>query len=220
MKNKRKAIVLLSGGLDSATVLYLARRQEYDIYCLIFDYGQRHRREVAAARRLASSAGCPYRVIKIVLPWGGSSLLDRKRPLPKRRQRAKIAKEIPSTYVPARNTIFLAYALSWAETIGAATIFLGANNIDFSGYPDCRSAYFSAYQRVIKAGTKEGKIKIRTPLLKKNKAEIIRTGITLGVPYQFTWSCYQGGQRPCGQCDSCRLRQKGFRELGIKDPAL
>ncbi len=220
MKNKKKAIVLLSGGLDSATTLYLARRRDYKISCLVFDYGQRHSREVALARRLARRAGCRCRVIKISLPWGGSSLLEKKSSLPKKRSWKRIAKEIPSTYVPARNTIFLAYAISWAEAIGAETIFLGANSVDFSGYPDCRPAYFAACQEVIRTGTKKGRIKIKTPLLKKTKAQIIRTGITLGVPYQFTWSCYAGRKRPCGQCESCRLREKGFRELGIKDPAL
>lgn len=213
VKNK-KAIVLLSGGLDSATTLYIARRAGYKIWCLIFDYNQRHNKEVRYAKHLARKTGCPYRVVKFKLPWGGSSLLDRRKPLP---QRGRF-KGIPSTYVPARNTIFIAFAISWAEALGAEVIYLGANTIDFSGYPDCRPDYFKRYQRLIDVATKTKGIRIEAPLVNKTKAEIIKTGVSLGVPYRWTWSCYKGSRRPCRKCDSCRLREKGFREAGVKDP--
>lgn len=220
MKKTKKAIVLFSGGLDSATTLYIAKHRGYDVSCLIFDYGQRHRKEINAAKKVAGINSCSCELIKIKLPWQGSSLLDIKIDLPKKRSWQKIAKEIPSTYVPARNTIFLSYALSFAEASGAQDIFIGANSVDFSGYPDCRPEYFYVYQKLIKVGTRKGNIRIRIPLLEKTKAEIIKKGISLGVPYKLTWSCYHGGRRPCGSCDSCRLRQKGFRELGIPDPLL
>lgn len=216
MKNK-KAVVLLSGGLDSTTTLYIARRQGYNITCLIFDYGQRHRKEISAAKRIAGNA---YNLIRFRLPWGGSSLLDKKIGIPKRRTLRDIQSGIPSTYVPARNTLFLAFAISCAEAIGAEKIFIGANCLDFSGYPDCRPDYFKAYEKLISRGTKAGNIKIEAPLLKKTKAEIIRIGTSLGVPYELTWSCYMGGKRPCGECDSCILRAKGFREAGIPDPLI
>lgn len=210
-----KAVVLLSGGLDSSTTLYIARRDGYQAYCLIFDYGQKHRKEIKSAKMIAEKVGCPYKIIKFKLPWGGSSLTDNRLKIPKRRSLREIGRRIPSTYVPARNTLFIAFAVSYAETIGAETIFIGANVIDFSGYPDCRPHYFKAYEKLISFGTKSGEIKIMTPLLKKSKAEIIRIGSSLGVPYELTWSCYVGGSRPCGTCDSCLLREKGFREAGI-----
>lgn len=214
MRN-RKAVVLLSGGLDSTTTLYIAEREGYNVMCLIFDYGQRHRKEISAAKRIA---GDSYKIIRFKLPWGGSSLLDRRMKVPKGRPLGKIQQGIPSTYVPARNTVFLAFAISCAEAIGAEKIFIGANAIDYSGYPDCRPGYFKSYERLISLGTKAGKIKIEAPLLKKTKSEIIRIGTSLGVPYELTWSCYMGGKRPCGRCDSCILRAKGFREAGIPDP--
>lgn len=216
MKNK-KAVVLLSGGLDSTTVLYIVRRQGHNTVCLIFDYGQRHKKEIEAAKRIAEGS---YNIIRFKLPWGGSSLIDRKRKIPQRRPLREIQRGIPSTYVPARNTIFLAFGISCAEEIGAEKIFIGANCLDFSGYPDCRPDYFNAYEKLISLGTKAGGIKIEAPLLKKSKAEIIRIGTSLGVPYKMTWSCYMGGRRPCGRCDSCILRAKGFREAGIPDPLL
>lgn len=216
MRNK-KAVVLLSGGLDSTTTLYIARRQGYNITCLIFDYGQRHEREIEAAKRIA---GGPYKIIRFKLPWGGSSLLDRKMKIPRGRSLRDIQSGIPSTYVPARNTLFLAFAISCAEAIGAEKIFIGANCLDFSGYPDCRPDYFKAYEKLISQGTKVGRIKIEAPLLKKTKAEIIRIGTSIGVPYNLTWSCYMGGKRPCGECDSCVLRAKGFGEAGIPDPLI
>lgn len=214
MKNKR-AIVLLSGGLDSTTALYIARRQGYNVLCLIFDYGQRHKKEIEAAKRIA---GDKHKIIRFKLPWGGSSLLDRKIKIPRGRSLKEIQSGIPSTYVPARNTLFLAFAVSSAEAIGADKIFIGANCLDYSGYPDCRPDYFKAYEKLISLGTKVGKIRIEAPLLKKTKADIIKIGTSLGVPYEMTWSCYIGGKNPCGRCDSCVLRAKGFREAGISDP--
>jgi len=201
-----KAVILLSGGLDSTTTLYYAKKQGYDCFALIFDYGQRHRRELRSAAAVARRARIPYQILKINLPWKGSSLLDRKLKIPVRRE----LRGIPSTYVPARNTIFLSFALSYAEAIGAKAIFIGANAIDFSGYPDCRPSFYKAFQKVIKEGTKAKKIKILTPLIDLSKAQIIRLGMKLGAPLDLTWSCYQGGSKPCGVCDSCRLRQKGF----------
>lgn len=221
---RKKAVVLLSGGIDSSTTLYLAQKKGYKCFCLIFDYGQKHKKEIHCAKNIAQKAKCRYEIIKFLLPWKGTSLLDKNLSIPQNRTLKHIKKEIPSTYVPARNTIFLSFALSYAEAISAEATFIGANAIDYSGYPDCRPEYFLVLQKVIHLGTKkgiEGKgIKILTPLIKKTKSEIIKTGIKLGVPYNLTWSCYQGGKKPCKQCDSCILRAKGFKELGIKDPLL
>jgi 7-cyano-7-deazaguanine synthase len=220
--NKRRAVVLLSGGLDSATALYLAKKKGFRCYCLIFDYGQRHRREVAAAKGIARGANCKWQVIKIALPWKGSSLLDKDMPLHRLVSRpvGQLA-NIPSTYVPGRNIIFLSLALSYAEAIGAQAIFIGAHAQDYSGYPDCRPAFYRAFAQVISAGTKAGvekkKINIETPLLHMGKAEIIKLGFSLGVPLEKTWSCYRGANLPCGKCDSCLYRAKGFREAGMKD---
>lgn len=208
MKTK-KCIILLSGGIDSTTSLYLAKKKAYKCFALIFDYGQRHSREVRSAVAVAKRAKVPYEVINIKLPWKGSSLLDKKVKIPAHRQ---IGKAIPSTYVPGRNTIFLSFAVSYAEAIGAEAVFIGANAIDFSGYPDCRPAYYRAFQKVIRAGTKAKKIKVLTPLINLKKSQIIKLGLRLGAPLSLTWSCYKGGRRPCGICDSCRLREKGFRE--------
>ncbi|MCM8796506.1 MAG: 7-cyano-7-deazaguanine synthase QueC [Candidatus Omnitrophica bacterium] len=217
---RSKAVVLLSGGLDSAVTLYFARSLGYQCFCLIFDYGQRHRREIQSAKRIAKSANCPFKILKISLPWKGSSLLDSHKRLPISNYRASMA--IPSTYVPARNIIFLSFAISYAETIGAKTVFIGAHVQDYSGYPDCRPEFFRVFKKVISCGTKTGTgnntIKINTPLIKKNKAEIIKLGDRLGVPFVLTWSCYQGGRRPCARCQSCRFRAKGFKEAGLKDP--
>ncbi|KPJ66471.1 7-cyano-7-deazaguanine synthase [candidate division WOR-1 bacterium DG_54_3] len=209
----KKAIVLLSGGIDSTTTLYFAKRQGYKCFALIFDYGQRHKREVRSAVAVAKCAKAPYQIIKIDLPWKGSSLLNKKLKVPDR----KSFKGIPSTYVPARNMIFLSFALSYAEAIGAKTIFIGANAIDFSGYPDCRPSFYRAFQKVVKVGTKKKKIKVLTPLINMTKANIIALGLKLKAPLELTWSCYKGGKKPCGVCDSCRLRKKGFSQLGIRD---
>ena len=201
-----KAIVLLSGGLDSATVLYYAKAKGYKCQALIFDYGQRHRREVRSAVAVAKRAAVEYRVVRISLPWKGSALLDKKIKVPVKRKFTGI----PTTYVPARNIIFLSFALSYAETIGAKAIFIGANAIDFSGYPDCRPQFFKAFQKVIQTGTKAKRIKIEVPLLRMTKAQIVNLAMKLKVPVELTWSCYQGGAKPCGVCDACRLREKGF----------
>lgn len=213
MKNK-KAVVLLSGGLDSATTLYIARREGYEVFCLVLDYGQRHRKEIDCAKALARKSASIYRVLKFKLPWGGSSLLNRK----ERLRQSGVGKVIPRTYVPARNTIFIAFAVSWAEVVGAEVVFLGANSLDFSGYPDCRPVYFDRYQRLIDVALKEKGVRLEAPLINKTKAEIVKIGMSLGVPYNLTWSCYKGGTRPCGKCDSCRLRMKGFRTAGTRDP--
>lgn len=208
-----KAIVLLSGGIDSTTTLYLAKKQGYKCFALIFDYGQRHKKELKSAVAVAKRAKIPYHIIKIELPWKGSSLLDKKMKIPTRQK----MKGIPSTYVPARNTIFLSFALSFAEAIGAKVIFIGANAIDFSGYPDCRPDFYKAFQKVIKKGTKSQKIKVLTPLINMTKAQIIKLGVKLKAPLELTWSCYKGGKKPCGVCDSCKLRQKGFAAITINN---
>ncbi|MCX5710934.1 MAG: 7-cyano-7-deazaguanine synthase QueC [Candidatus Omnitrophica bacterium] len=215
---KNKAIVLLSGGLDSATALYIAKAKGYNCHCLIFDYGQRHRKEIGSAKRIACSAKCPYQIIKISLPWKGSSLLDKS--IRVKGQGLKV-KGIPSTYVPGRNIIFLSFALSYAEAIGAKSIFIGAHAQDYSGYPDCRPDFFAAFKNVISRGTKAGvegrPIKIEAPLINMNKSGIIKAGNKLRVPFALTWSCYRGGREPCEKCDSCYYRAKGFKEAGVKD---
>ncbi len=220
----KRAVVLLSGGLDSATTLFWAKNKGYKCFALSFDYGQRHKREIRYGQLLAKRANISWRLVKFKLPWAGSALLDKKIAVPKHRAVKEIPKTIPSTYVPARNTIFLALSLSYAETIGAGTIFIGANAVDFSGYPDCRPKYYQQFNRLIQLATKAGvegkKIKIFTPLIKKTKAGIIKTGSRLKVPYELTWSCYEGKSQPCGYCDSCLLRAKGFKEAGLTDPLL
>jgi len=218
MRNK-KAVVLLSGGLDSATTLYLARKKGFKCFCLIFDYGQRHNREIESAKRIARKANCPWKILKVNLAWKGSSLLDKNVKVIRAR-----SSKIPATYVPGRNIIFLSFALSYAEAINASSIYIGAHSQDYSGYPDCRPEFFHAFSKVIACGTKTGvekrKIEIKTPLIHKTKAAIIRIGSKLGVPFALTWSCYRGGKAPCGECDSCYFRAKGFKELNIKDPLL
>lgn len=221
-RSNKKAIVLLSGGLDSTTTLYWAKQKGFRCLCLIFDYGQSHKKEILAAKRIAKKARCPYEIVKFRLPWKGSALLDKKIRIPQSKtSRAVRRQRIPATYVPARNIIFLSLAVSFAEVIGAKAVFIGVNAIDYSGYPDCRPEFYRNFFRTISVGTKSGvekrAIKIFTPLIDKSKKEIIKIGTRLGVPYHLTWSCYQGGKRPCGRCDSCRLRQKGFVEAGIKD---
>ncbi len=219
----RKAVVLLSGGLDSAVALYIAKKRGYDCHCLLFDYGQRHRREIKSARLIARMAGVRLHAVKLSLPWKGSSLTDRKRRLPIDRTIEDINKKIPSTYVPSRNTIFLSMASSLAEAIGAGTIFIGAHFEDSSGYPDCRKDYLEAFRKVIALGTKAGAentLKLEFPLIDKSKSAIIKTGKNLGVPFALTWSCYKGASSPCRRCDSCILRAKGFKEAGIKDPSM
>ncbi len=210
--NMNKAVILLSGGLDSTTTLYYAKAKGFKCHALIFDYGQRHRKEVRSAVEVAARAKVPYKIIKIKLPWKGTSLIGKGSRLPTRRSMKAIGKGIPSTYVPGRNTIFLSFALSYAEAIGAKAIFIGANAVDFSGYPDCRPGYYRAFRRLIKAGASNASIKVLTPLINMTKSRIIRLGLRLGAPLDKTWSCYKGGSRPCGVCDSCLIRKKGFKE--------
>lgn len=217
----KKAIVVLSGGLDSSTVAYIAKSEGYEIYTLSFNYGQRHFKELDCAEKISKNCSSNgHRVITLRTPTG-SALTDEIE-VPKGRNLEEMSKEIPITYVPARNTLFIAYALQYAEEIGADAIFLGLTAIDYSGYPDCRPEYVEAWQNLINLATKktvEGwKIELKTPLLHLYKAEIIELGTELKVPYQDTWSCYSGGEKACGKCDSCLLRLKGFKENQMVDP--
>jgi 7-cyano-7-deazaguanine synthase len=221
----KRAVVLLSGGIDSTTTLAIAITEGYEAYGLSFDYAQRHHIETEAGRRIADSLGAKqHRVAKIDMRiFGGSALTD-DIAVPKQRSGKEIAHGIPVTYVPARNTIFLAYALAWAEVIGAADIFLGVNAIDYSGYPDCRPEFIEAFENLANIGTKAGvegrRFQIHTPLIKFSKAEIIRKAVELGVDLSLTHSCYDPTSEglACGECDSCLLRLKGFREAGLRDP--
>ena len=218
-----KAVILLSGGLDSSTVLYLAKSEGYDCYALSFDYQQRHRRELDAARTIASAVGVvAHQVVNFDLRlWGGSALTDDRVDLPQDRDLTAMSESIPVTYVPARNTIFLSFALAYAEAIAASRVYIGVNALDYSGYPDCRPDYIEAMRSVFRLGTKQGRegdpIEIITPLIDLKKTEIIQLGDRLGVPWSQTWSCYSGDTVPCGTCDSCRLRLAAFAELGLVD---
>lgn len=225
---KKKAVVLFSGGLDSTTVLALAYQQGYDIYALSFDYGQRHSVELEVAKRLASSAQgvVEHKVAKIDLTLFGGSALTDDIDVPKHDSVDELEEEIPVTYVPARNTIFLSFALGWAEVIGASDIFIGVNALDYSGYPDCRPDYIAAYEELANLATAAGvegksKFTIHTPLIDMTKAEIIEKGLALGVDYSQTISCYDPSKdgQACGRCDACLLREKGFKENGMDDPA-
>jgi 7-cyano-7-deazaguanine synthase len=223
----RPAVVLLSGGLDSTTVLAIARHDGYRPYALSFRYGQRHDVELAAARRVAAAMGVADHVVaEIDLRAFGGSALTADIDVPRHERVEDLSDGIPVTYVPARNTIFLSFALAWGETLGASDIFIGVNALDYSGYPDCRPEYISAYQSMANLATKAGvegsqRLHIHTPLIDLTKAQIIRRGLELGVDYGLTHSCYDPGEggRPCDTCDSCLLRQKGFSEVGIEDPA-
>ncbi|GBC81158.1 7-cyano-7-deazaguanine synthase [bacterium HR10] len=225
-----KAVVLLSGGIDSTTTLAIARAEGYEVYALSFRYGQRHEIELERARAIAAAFGVArHLVIAIDLrEIGGSALTDESLAVPKDRTPEEIGAEIPVTYVPGRNTIFLAFALAWAEVLGAEDIFFGANVLDYSGYPDCRPEYLRAFEQMANLATRAGvsgqaRFRIHAPLLSMTKAEIIRRGRELGVDYRLTWSCYdpvaRGGEiLACGRCDSCQLRRRGFAEAGVEDP--
>ncbi len=226
MSKKNKAIVLSSGGLDSTTAMAIAREEGYEIYSLSFRYGQRHALELEAAQRVAKALGAKeHLVMDIDLARIGGSALTDDLDVPKARTDEEIRKGIPVTYVPGRNTIFLSYALAWAEVVGASDIFLGVNAVDYSGYPDCRPEYIKAFEHLANLATKTGAegltpIRIRVPLMRMTKAEIIRKGVKLGVDYGMTHSCYDPSAdgKACGYCDSCLLRKKGFREAGVADP--
>jgi len=224
-RRAKKAVVLLSGGLDSSTCLAVARGLGFESHCLSVDYGQRHRRELDCARRVARALGAAdHRLVKVDLrPFGGSALTDRAIAVPRRRPGAPAARGIPVTYVPARNTVLLALALAHAEVAGARDIFLGVNAVDYSGYPDCRPAFVRAFERLAalatRAGVEGAPLRVRAPLLRLSKAGIVRLGARLGVPWRLTTSCYgPSGARACGRCDACRLRLRGFAEAGVPDP--
>jgi 7-cyano-7-deazaguanine synthase len=226
MNKNKKAVVLLSGGLDSATVLAIAKSGGYEIYALSFSYGQRHAWELEAAKRVTAFIGvAQHRIAEIDLrAFGGSALTD-DIAVPKGRDPTDMAHGIPITYVPARNTIFLSFALAWAEVLGSSDIFLGVNALDYSGYPDCRPEFIAAFEQMANLATKAGvegrqQLRIHTPLIALSKAQIIARGIELEVDYGLTSSCYDPSPAgvPCGRCDSCLLRLKGFRENSIEDP--
>ena len=221
---QQKAIVLLSGGLDSSTALAIAHQQGFELHALSFDYGQRHQREVEAAAAIARHYNVlEQKTVYIDLRAFGGSALTSDIAVPHSRSLEEMAHDIPITYVPARNTIFLSFALAYAEVSGANDIFLGINAIDYSGYPDCRPEYLEAYTHMANLATKASiqdgrRMHIHAPLLRMGKADIIRKGTELGVPYEYTWSCYEGAELACGTCDSCLLRLAGFAEAGLKDP--
>ena len=222
----RRAVVLLSGGLDSATALAVARAEGFDAYALSFDYGQRHDRELDSARRVAAALGArEHLVLRLDLRAIGGSALTADIPVPKGRRAEAMASGIPATYVPARNTIFLSHALAWAEVLESRDIFIGVNALDYSGYPDCRPEFIEAFEHMANLATRAGvegasRVRIHAPLIRLTKAEIVARGTALGVDFALTWSCYE--PRPdglaCGHCDSCLLREKGFREAGLRDP--
>lgn len=224
---KKKAVVLSSGGVDSTTAMAIAVQEGYEIYSLSFRYGQRHAVELESARRVSEVMGAAkHMVIDLDMGKIGGSALTDDIDVPKGRDEIEMRREIPATYVPARNTIFLSYALAWAEVVGASDIFIGVNAIDYPGYPDCRPEYIRAFEKMANLAIKaavEGRVKlnIRTPLIRRTKSEIIRKGLELGVDYRLTHSCYDPSPegKACGSCDSCLLRKKGFKEAGIPDPA-
>ncbi|MBL7072359.1 MAG: 7-cyano-7-deazaguanine synthase QueC [Candidatus Omnitrophica bacterium] len=218
----KKAVVLLSGGVDSAVTLFMAMR-EYECTALVFDYGQKARGELISAQELARAAGVRISLIKIDLPRWGCALLDSEVEIPKGEDVSADGK-VPETYVPARNMIFLSFAVSLAETEGARAVFIGAHQLDYSNYPDCRTEFFESFNNMIKVGTKAAAgsqpIRIITPVIDMTKKEIVEQGARLGVPFEYTWSCYDGEKTPCGECESCLFRVAAFKEAGVKDPAL
>jgi 7-cyano-7-deazaguanine synthase len=220
----KKAVCLISGGLDSCITACIAKKEDYSIYALTINYGQRHKKEIESAKKIASFIKTKKHIIfDIDLgKFGGSSLVNKSINIEKNRDFNKIGRNIPSTYVPARNTVFLSIALAFAESIDADSIFIGATATDFSGYPDCRPEFIEAFQKMANKATKKGlenkPIKIKAPLLNLSKRKIIKLGHKLGAPLEKTWSCYLGGEKACGRCDSCLLRLKGFKEAKIDDP--
>jgi 7-cyano-7-deazaguanine synthase len=226
MSARKKAVVLLSGGLDSSTVLALAGAEGYALYAMSFRYGQRHSLELESANRIAAAMGVEkHLIVDLDLRAIGGSALTDQLEVPKQRAPDEIASGIPVTYVPARNTIFLSFALAWAEVLSAQDIFIGVNALDYSGYPDCRPEYIEAFERLAKLATKAGvegrlQLRIHTPIIAMTKADIIRTGLQLGVDYSLTHSCYDPNPEglSCGMCDSCQLRLRGFAEAGARDP--
>jgi len=222
----KPAVVLLSGGLDSATAAAMAKQQGFQLHALTFRYGQRHEREIESAQKIAASLGAKeHLIIDFNLRAIGGSALTDELSVPKGRRPSEISQGIPPTYVPARNSIFLAFGLALAEKTAAEDIFFGANQLDYSGYPDCREEYIAAFEKMANLATKAGvegksRMRVRAPLIRMTKAEIIKKGLELGVDYGLTWSCYDPASdgRACGQCDSCQLRLKGFREAGVTDP--
>jgi 7-cyano-7-deazaguanine synthase len=220
----RKAVVLLSGGLDSATVLAIARADGFEPYALSFRYGQRHEVELTAAARVAAALGArEHRTAEVDLRWIGGSALTSAIEVPKDRAQEAVGADIPVTYVPARNALFLTLALGWAEVLGACDLFAGMNALDYSGYPDCRPEFLRAFEEMARLGTRAGvegqRFTVHAPLIALTKAQIIQRGLGLGVDYSITHSCYDPvGQRACGRCDSCLLRKKGFAEAGVADP--
>jgi 7-cyano-7-deazaguanine synthase len=226
MNAKRKAVVLLSGGLDSATAAAIAKSDGFDVYAMTFEYGQRHEFEIQTAKRVAEAIGVAEHIVcKIDLRAFGGSALTSDIEVPKHRTREEMSTGIPVTYVPERNTIFLSFAVGWAETLGANDIYIGVNALDYSGYPDCRPEYIEAYQQMARLATKVGvegsKLTIHTPLIALTKGQIVTRGLELGVDYSITNTCYDPSEdgKACGQCDACLLRLKGFEENGMPDPA-
>lgn len=217
-KVKDRAIVLLSGGIDSTTTLYLALKKNYRLTALIFDYGQRHKKEINYAKKIAKLNHIKYYLIKGYFPWAHSSLTKKSIMVAKNRNLKRNI--IPLTYVAGRNIVFLSYAFSLAESINARAIFIGAHIQDYSGYPDCRPEFLKNIESAANSGLKNGKIKVIAPLLNKSKRDIILMGIRLGVPFEYTWSCYEGSNKPCLKCDSCRFRIQSFKTIGLKDPLL
>ena len=219
----KKAVVLLSGGLDSATTAAIAKSEGYELYAISFDYGQRHSRELDSARAVAKSLGANHLIVKFDLRSMGGSALTDDIDVPLDRENETMAEGIPVTYVPARNTIFLSFALGYAETLGAFDIFIGVSQVDYSGYPDCRHEFIESFEKTANLATKAGvegtgHFTIHAPLINLSKADTVKRGLELGVDYSLTWSCYQGGERACGRCDSCKLRLAGFAGAGATDP--
>ena len=216
-----KAICLLSGGLDSTVTLAYALHRGFEVTALTINYGQRHKRELDAAKAVAAHYKVPHIIMQFPLTGFRSALTDESIPVPDRKPE-EIGYDIPETYVPARNIVFLSLAAGLAESVDASAVFIGANAIDYSGYPDCRPEFFQAFEDMLEVGTKRGvlghPVRIEHPILKKSKAEIVKMGLKLGAPLHLTWSCYRGGEKACGHCDSCVLRLKGFKEAGSKDP--